>query len=154
MNFGKRFCNHCGRLYEGKRCSCRRDSNNERSRKYHDSFYNSPAWVSLSRFIRIRDFNTDRLALYFRRVGRPTHGIGINIYDFVVDATTGEIRRFPGVLVVHHIVPREDDKNLQYTENNLITLNTHVHEYIHQLYGTNKEEVQNILREAVKTELP
>lgn len=148
-----KFCNHCHKLYSGSKCSCRRDNQRERSKKYHDSFYDSPAWRALSRYIRVRDYNMDRLALFCLKYSPKTF-IGIKLCDYVLEASTGQIRTFSGMLVVHHIVPREDDKSLQYDSDNLITLNTHVHEYIHQLYATNKEEVQNLLREAVKADLP
>lgn len=151
MSYGKKICNHCGRIYSGTKCSCRV----KEKTGYHNSFYDSKAWRSVSRFVRMRDFNTDRLALYFRRVGRPESGVGINIYDYIMDAVTGEIRSLSGALLVHHIIPRDEDASLWYTVDNLITVNSSVHEYIHKLYKTNnKEDVQNILREAVKTILP
>ena len=152
MGYGKRICNHCGRLYDGPKCGCR--VKREAGTKYHNSFYDSTAWKAVSRFVRVRDFNMDRLALYFRRIGRPEHGVGVRIYDYVIDASTGEIRRLPGGLVVHHIIPRDEDSSKQYDTDNLISLNSSVHEFIHKLYNTDKEAVQNILREAVKTVLP
>ena len=149
-----KFCNHCHRLYEGDRCNCRRDTTAKRN-IYHKKFYDTPAWRSLSRYIRTRDYNMDRLCLYFSRRGRPESKVGVRLHDFLMDATTGQARAFPGVLLVHHIVPREEDYKRQYEIDNLITLNSTVHEYIHQLYGTpDKAEVQRILQDAVQATLP
>lgn len=146
----KRICNHCGRLYVDK-CICRQEK-----RKYNrTSFYDTQAWRSLSKFIRIRDYNQDRLMLYFKKIGRPKEsGIAQRLYDFVIDANG--VERFTGSLLVHHIVPREDDYALQYETTNLITLNNNVHEYVHQLYtnSSNKAVVQDILHSAVEASLP
>lgn len=151
MKFLMKFCNHCGRLYDGTRCSCRRDNT---KKLYHKSFYDSPAWRKLANYIRVRDYNMDRLSLFLSKKGLKEEGVYKLLHDYLIDAY-GEIRRHSGAIVVHHIVPREENYSMQYDVDNLISLNTHVHEYVHQLYGTkHKEEVQNILREAVHETLP
>lgn len=144
-----KFCNHCGRLYSGDKCSCRKEK-----RIYaHDRFYDSPAWRTLSTAIRTRDYNLDRLQLYFVKKGRPESGVGIYLYDFLIDAY-GTPRRLSGRLLVHHIIPREDNYSRQYDRDNLITLNYHTHEFVHKLYLKHKEEVQAILFDCLETSLP
>ena len=147
-----KFCNHCHRLYDSEKgCSCKKEK-----REYqHDNFYDTPAWRTLSRYIRTRDFNLDRLQLYFMRKGKQEQNKAyMSLYNFCIDANN-QPRKFTGSLLVHHIVPREEEPKLAYKENNLITLNTHTHEYVHQLYTTeNKQDVQTILKSAVRCILP
>lgn len=146
-----RYCNHCHKLYDERKgkCPCRKTE----KRVYKtDSFYTGKAWRALSNYIRMRDYNMDRLALYLFRSGTPADGLSVYklLYDYLIDVT-GNIRTLGGSLVVHHIVPRNENYTLQYDVDNLITLNSHAHEFIHQLYSTGKqEEVMAILREAVK----
>lgn len=141
-----KICNHCGRLFVGKRCSCRRDK--LRSAEYHNSFYDTPVWRRLSRQVRVRDFKCDRLKLYFQKYGKPSGKAGGILFAYVMMNRTGR-------LTVHHIVPRDDDKSLRYVEDNLITLSSDVHEMVHNLYDTGfKEEVQSLLRQAVASPLP
>lgn len=143
----KKICNHCGRIYTD-RCNCRKEK-----RTYNrDSFYDSPAWRSLSRFIRMRDYEQDRLCLYLMKTGRPDGGIAQRLYDYCID--TAGTPRYRDRLLVHHIVPREDDRTLEYSVDNLITVGNTVHEYIHQLYAQHGQEVQDILRQAVGASLP
>lgn len=153
-----RFCNHCHKLYDERSGPCRCRSKQKRVYS-HDNFYDGKAWRALSNYIRMRDYNMDRLALYFfLRTETPadafkTQGVYKLLYDYLIDAT-GQMRRFPGGLVVHHIIPRKENYSLQYDINNLITLNTHTHEYIHQLYGQGKQaECEAILRAAVQADL-
>lgn len=60
-----------------------------------------------------------------------------------------------GVIVkantVHHIVELLEDETLAYDEENLITLEQYKHNYIHELYKTNKIQVQDLLRLMVKS---
>lgn len=146
-----RFCNHCGRLYDerdGGRCTCQREK-----REYkHASFYDGKGWRALSRFIRVRDFGQDRLAMYFTKF-KPEGKLQQRLFDYLIDAQ-GNPRRLGGGLVVHHIVPREDDATIEYEADNLISLNTHTHEYVHALYGKNKNELEVFLRQVVKAPLP
>ena len=147
-----KFCNHCHRLYDAsKGCSCKREK-----REYkHNNFYDTPAWRSLSRYIRVRDFNLDRLQLYFMKIGKQEQNkVYMSLYDFCISADN-QPRQLAGALLVHHIVPREENYKLQYNQDNLITVNTHTHEFIHQLYANGKKkEVQEILTDAVHTVLP
>lgn len=153
-----RFCNHCGRLYDENlgRCSCR----TKEKRKYkHESFYDSLRWKRLSKMIKVRDFCTDRLALYLSRSETPQESdedakVYKLLHDYLIDAY-GEIRYITGHLICHHIVEREENYSLQYESNNLITLEFHTHEYVHQLYSLGKQtQVQCILRHAVQAVLP
>lgn len=48
--------------------------------------------------------------------------------------------------VVHHIVEILEDKNLSYEEDNLIPLEYYNHTMIHEMYKTNKNKTQNLLR--------
>lgn len=151
----QKICNHCGRLYTDV-CPCKA----ARRRKYEyksDDFYNSKAWRSLSRYIRQRDLNSDRLAMYlslsgaYRQVNIPGHIK--TLVDYLI-LPGGAIRRLSGLIVVHHIIPREDDRSLWYVVDNLISLRHDVHEYIHQLYKTEaKCDIQELLREAVAWKL-
>ena len=146
----KRICNHCGKVYSGDRCSCKREK-----RVYaRNSFYDSPAWRSLSRYIRMRDYEQDRLCMYLIKIGRPSDICVLQkLYDYCIDASG--LPRYRGDrLIAHHIVPREDNYSLQYTIDNLITVGNSVHEYIHQLYAHEKESVQKILTAAVEASLP
>lgn len=151
----KKFCNHCGRLYETK-CTCRKEKRNYK----HINFYDSTAWRSLSNFIRTRDYDLCRLAFYMQKHPynpETCSGVYKLLYDYLIDAY-GQIRSHGGginnKLIVHHIVPREDDYSLQYVAENLITLDYHTHEFIHQLYNTkHKKEVQQILKDVIAEEM-
>ena len=151
-----RFCIRCGRLIYGDSCTCKKDFQllpKKYNNSYHDSFYDSGYWKKIRDSIKKRDFNMDRLQLYFAKTGRPDAGPLQTLYDFCIDAY-GNPRRFAGRLLVHHIVPRDDDVSLQYELSNLITLNYHVHEFVHQLYISNKKEIQDALSKAVQATLP
>lgn len=152
-----RFCVRCGKIIYGDKCNCKKDfellPKPKRDNKYHDSFYDSTYWKKLRDSIKKRDYNMDRLQLYFAKTGRPDGGILQTLYDYCIDAY-GNPRRFDGRLLVHHIIPRDDNTDLQYEKDNLITLNYHIHEFLHQLYITNKEEIQDTLIKAVQAVLP
>ena len=147
----KKFCSRCGRLIEvGETCVCRKNV----KRQYKKiPFYESQAWRKLSSYVKIRDFMLDRLQMYFCKY-KPANDIEKMVYGYVVDAL-GQPRKFSGALIAHHIVPREDNYSLQFVTDNLITVNYHVHEYIHMLYGQGKKEaVQELLRKCVHATLP
>lgn len=146
----KRICNHCGKLFSGKRCPCRGGASRHVERQYHNSFYDSPVWRKLSRQVRVRDYNCDRLRLWFVKHGRPADRAGSLLYSL---AMTQPMSGVP--LLVHHIVPRDEDASLQYTEANLITLSSAVHELVHSLYDCGlKAEVQALLTTVVASPLP
>ena len=148
-----RFCNRCGRLYDENKGKCQCQKNVKREYK-HNNFYDRPAWRKLSSYIRVRDFNMDRLALYLAKTGEKDDKTYKLLRDYLIDAY-GNVRRLGGAIVVHHIVPREEAYDKQYDIDNLISLNTHTHEYVHQLYCTNhRDDVQRILRDAVQAVLP
>lgn len=166
MTVPKAICNHCGRLHEvGTRCNCKQTQRIDRERwkeyaRNNDGFYNSKAWRSVSRYVRQRDCNLDRLAMYlsWMRHNSPQDASGWPaLYNTLADyllTATDDARHFGGVVVVHHIIPREDDKSRWYDLENLITLNSTTHEFIHQLYADgHKQEVQRLLFEAVKADL-
>ena len=153
-----RFCNHCGRLYDENkgRCSCRAKV----KRQYkHNEFYDTQQWRAVSRAVRVRDFNLDRLSMFCSKIGSErckydeTYKL---LYCFLIDAYGVDRTHSTGsALLVHHIVPRNECYAKQYDMDNLISLEYHTHEYIHQLYNTkHKEQVQKILLEAVQTVLP
>lgn len=148
----RRFCNHCGRLYEGERCSCRRDKPPKTKSKVRENFYESKAWRKMSYNIRIRDFNMDRLQLYFNKY-KPENRIEKMLFDYLIDSN-GAGRNFTGRIIVHHIKEIESDWQNRLNEDNLISLNFHTHEYIHQLYFDFKEDVQALLFKAVNADLP
>lgn len=151
-----KFCNYCGRLYDEQKglCPCRPKKEREWNNKYHKAFYDTKRWRKIRETIKARDFNMDRLQLYFSKTGRPkVKSIEQQIYDYVMDASDVP-RKFEGTYIVHHIVPREDNYSLQFNEHNLITLNTYTHEYIHMMYKHCKESVQQLLTKAVDTVLP
>lgn len=148
-----RICNHCGRMYDEHLggCSCR---TKEKRTYKHIGFYDSTAWRSLSRYIRMRDYEQDRLCMYLMKAGRPKEScIMQRLYDYCIDVT-GLPRYRDDRLIVHHIVPREDDYSRQYDVTNLLTVGNAVHEYIHQLYLHHKKETQGILQDAVMASLP
>ncbi len=146
-----KFCNHCGRLYDdrdGGKCNCRREKREYR----HVKFYDTPGWRALSRFVKTRDYLSDRLAMYFMKF-EPVNDIERKLRDYLIDAQ-GQARQMDGVLIVHHILEREKEPGRAYDQDNLISLNYHTHEYVHQLYNTNKSTVQDLLFKAVRAELP
>lgn len=146
-----KFCNHCGRLYDdrdGGKCSCRREKREYR----HIKFYDTPGWRALSRFIKTRDYLHDRLAMYFMKY-EPANDVEKKLRDYLINAQ-GQARQMGGVLIVHHIIEREKEPGRAYDQENLITLEYHTHEYVHQLYNTNKTTVQDLLFKAVRAELP
>lgn len=148
----KKFCNRCGRLLDmDEVCSCNRTDDSRRKRG--NNFYEKPAWRKLAKEIKIRDYLQDRLQLYFCRF-EPTNDIETLIRDFVIDAY-GIPRKFTGGLICHHVIPREDDATRQYDRNNLLSVNTHVHEFIHMLYNAGKKnDVQQLLFKCINAVLP
>ena len=151
----KKICNYCGKVYIDK-CPCRK---HKEKRKYsHDNFYDTKAWRRVADTVRERDYYMDRLALYFLKK-KPTDatedtGTYKTLHTFLIDAY-GNVRRHGGALLVHHIIPREEQPEKQYDINNLISLNFHTHEFIHQLYNTcRRDEVIAILQAAVEATLP
>lgn len=146
----RKFCNHCGRLYTDK-CTCIKDKV-KKEYKTRENFYDRKEWRKLSLNVRIRDFNIDRLQLYFCKF-KPEGNIEKQLYDFLMD-TNNQPRSFDGRIVVHHIEPLEDDWKKRLQGDNLISLNYHTHEYVHQLYFNHKEAVQALLKKAVQAELP
>lgn len=149
----KKFCLRCGRLLnDGEQCSCRSDVKREKKFYPTNNFYSSRGWRSVSNYIRVRDFNMDRLQLYFSKY-KPTNEIEKRIYEFVVDVNG--VPRLPnGRLVVHHVVELEDDWSRRFDETNLLTLEFHVHEFIHQLYLSQRDAVQQLLFRVIATTLP
>lgn len=149
-----KFCNHCGKLYDGDKCHCRDNlwERKDKDKKPKTDFYQSKSWVSLSKYIRIRDYNMDRLQLYFTKY-EAENETEKKLKDFLLDAN-GEVRKFDGRLQVHHIDELESNWSKRYDIDNLITLNFHTHEYVHQLYFSNEEKVKKLLKKAVKAQLP
>lgn len=144
-----KFCNHCGRLYEDK-CICRKNIKRE---YVHNNFYDSNGWKSCSRFVRVRDFNLDRLQMYFTKY-KPENKTEQNIYNFVMDVN-GNPRQFSKRLIVHHVKELESNFSERFNVDNLITLDNTVHEYIHKLYCSDEEDtVKALLFKAIKAELP
>lgn len=146
----RKICNHCGRIYIDT-CECQKKK--RKSSYKHNSFYDGIAWKTLSKQIKQRDLYTDRLALFLKK--KPIErflykGHIKTLIDYLI-TPTGQIRRFTDLIEVHHIEPIEENKELRYNEENLISLYKSVHEYIHKIYNTNeKETLQNLLREAVR----
>lgn len=52
---------------------------------------------------------------------------------------------------VHHIVELLEDETLAYEDDNLIPLDQYKHNYIHELYKTNKIAVQDLLRKMIES---
>lgn len=155
MNFGK-FCNHCGKIFYGERCSCQK---NVKRKQYDNSFYHGKHWIQLSKFIKSRDYLQDRLVMYFRKIYSrnttiPENEITRRLYYYCI-TPEGNARFYNDKLIVHHIIPRDEDASKQYDINNLITVSNNIHEYLHQLYKSGyKEEVQKLLQAAVEEMLP
>lgn len=166
----KRICNRCGRLYnaeEGCNCNATKRAIAERRKLYdktkRDSWYNSKGWRALSRMVRARDYNTDRLSLFFIHSRLVEYELAVNPfkdkgwYKVLADHFTAEscgIKRAGELIVVHHIIPREDDKNRWYDTDNLISIYSSTHELIHSLYNTkDKKEVQTFLLAVVQADL-
>ena len=142
----KKICNHCGRLYTD-RCDCsgarqaRRTSTKQYDKKRTD-FYSTPSWRAISRTVRVRDYNQDRLKLYL--MYHPLESVSDTLRDIV---NTADGHR----LVVHHIEPREENRDRQYDMDNLITLDTNVHDYVHEEYCTDRRDAMRaLLRKAVE----
>lgn len=149
-----RFCNHCGKLlHDDEKCSCRDNSFEKREyKKPKTNFYQTKGWTSCSRFVRMRDYNMDRLQMYLRKY-ETANETEKAIKEFLIDAT-GEARKFDGRILVHHIEELEKAWDKRFDTDNLISLEYHVHEYIHKLYFTKEKEVKELLRKAVRAELP
>ena len=95
----------------------------------------------------------DRLQLYFQKC-KPTNRIERRLYDFLIDVN-GVPRQLDGRLMVHHIKELEKSWKERYNIDNLITLEHHTHEYVHQLYENGEREVvQELLQKAVNESLP
>lgn len=145
----RKICNRCGKFYTDV-CPCKK-----RTYAPTNEFYTTKSWRSLSKFVRQRDMNTDRLSLYlaslYKKFGRDgLEGITRSLADYLL-TPSGLPKNCHDVLVVHHIVPRDEDEKLLLSADNLITLWHSTHEYVHQLYkGGNKSAVQKILWDALK----
>lgn len=168
-----RFCNRCGRLYSGSKCICKSDTQKKKrnyNNQYHDTFYDSTYWQALRNAVRVRDYDSDRLAMCLFKYDSVDKLINMASYNTVeaFDLTnaynvlrelliddTGEIKRNTGNLIVHHIKTRFECLERQYDMDNLITLSFDAHEAVHKMYNTHrKDAVQTILFAAVQAQLP
>ena len=164
----KRFCNRCGQIYDSDAgpCNCkasveaRKNWRKQYDTTKRDTWYNNKHWRAVSRFVRARDYNLDRLQQYIQKKERKTPSDRLQVAgwykqlrDYLIDED-GQIRRVSERVLVHHIVPREDDTKRWYDLTNLITLSDETHELVHKLYRTqDKEAVQQLLLDAVQCEL-
>lgn len=175
----KRICPHCGRTYAvGTQCDCAQSRRKKREqRKDYDrlsrnkdaaSFYHSSGWEKLSDAVRRRSSYADTLQSYLAiliRRGMLLHYVqnqqtdaGRNIVKTLVSllvSDTGVPVQFQTKrvrLVVHHVVPRDDDKSREYDPDNLIALLPVVHNLVHDYYDSSdadKESMQRILFDAI-----
>lgn len=157
----KRICNHCGKIYTAERptdkCPCQKQRRTTYT-QHHKEFYDSIHWKALAKEIKARDLYTDRLALYINSQNSPVFDFyltgGINILINYLKTPTGKYEANKGILIVHHIQPINEEPELRYKKENLITLNKHTHEWVHQIYKTKeKEALQKLLQNAVDATL-
>lgn len=95
----------------------------EELREQNNNFYWSKKWRKTSKTVRLRDDNID--VWEYLKTGRKVSGA-----------------------VVHHIIPRSENPNLEFDMNNLITLSQSSHSEIEAIYSNcpeRKAEIQNIL---------
>lgn len=169
----KKFCDRCGRLYTGKKCTCKTDMPKKKrqyNNKTHDTFYDGTYWKALRNAVRVRDFNTDRMALCCAKYGSVDQLINLQnydpltafdmrnaynlIHDLVIDES-GQPKQNTGRLLVHHIKTRFECPDRQYDMDNLITLGNDTHEFVHMIYNTHrKEALQTLLLAVVQAQLP
>lgn len=175
----KRICPACGRLYEvGSKCDCSQSKRRLKdNRKQYDTFsrdkeavkfYHDKAWSALSEAVQKRSAYLDTLqsflALLSRRGAVNAYLTGkshafvriVRELTTVLVSETGLPARLPVgriKLVVHHIVPRSENRALEYEFDNLIALHPIVHNLIHDHYDAGFDEkaaTQELLRDAVR----
>lgn len=165
----KKFCSRCGKLYDALNdghCNCkasqkalaeRRKMFND-TRKQSSSFYNSTAWVKVANAMRRRDGDKDLIQFFLFVLLRKNALIDYypaslpKIYEDAFRRLIDKLRAslidandYPrmlgidGDLLVHHIIPRNEDYSLQYRSNNLITISAAAHNVIHEFYNRNSD---------------
>lgn len=121
----QKVCSKCGRPFTGSNCSNCTKKYNTRERE-NNGVYNS-YWESARKYALSADNGLCKMCVAENKV--------------ITNAR----------LVVHHIVPVEDDSELWYDYNNLITLCYQHHKIVHDHYDTGRKlETQMELRKLLK----
>ncbi len=113
-------CSNCHQLYTGSRCpECKKKSDRASYKRRVEKnerlkFYHTRLWEKCRRNIIIKY-------------------LGLDIWQLA----EGEAR-VPDKIVIHHIVERDEDPDLLYDIDNLVTVSPESHTEIHQMYKTNK----------------
>lgn len=128
----RKICNKCHRLYSGSGCPVCAKERNKRYNKYERDqsrqIVYGPEWESAKKYVLSRD--------------------GMCRMCYCIDKRLN----FDNLLV-HHIVPVEDDQELWYDNNNLITVCAMHHQRIHGRYHasiTEKKRMQSRLRAMIE----
>lgn len=125
-------CSRCGkRLLSGTTCDCVKLRHKEYDKYSRDKdaamFYHSQAWE------RMRNYIMDKYDC-------------LDLYELHVN------HRVVRADVVHHIVELREDKAQALLECNLISVSSATHNMIHKMYKEDKEKMQNILRDCLRSE--
>lgn len=128
----KRRCNNCHELYEGRHCpECTKKmmakSDKRRLEKDdHRRIYKTRLWEKCRKTVRLRysDYDIWLLAVGVQRVCVKPY--------------------------IHHIIPRDEDPDLAFDLDNLITVTKESHEQIHQWYKTDRAAAMARIHKGIK----
>ncbi|WP_243152453.1 hypothetical protein [Clostridium butyricum] len=119
-------CKYCGIVNKPHKCSHQRTKWNRDNNRTDKKIYRTMKWQNTRENI-LKEFNY------------------ICLWSFYID---GIITRAD---TVHHIKELLENESLAYSNDNLIPLRQYQHNYIHELYKTNKDEVQDLLNKMIKS---
>lgn len=128
----KRRCNNCHELYEGRKCpECSKKFavRSTQKRVAEDSgrlLYSSRLWEKCRKSVRLRysDYDIWLLAVGIKRVCAKPY--------------------------IHHIIPRDEDPDLTFNLDNLITVSKESHEQIHRWYKTDRAAAMARIQKGIK----
>ena len=122
----KMTCKYCGIVNKPHKCPHQRTKWNRDNNRTDKKIYRTMIWQKTREHI-LQEYNH------------------VCLWSLYIDGEIVQADR------VHHIVELLDDESLAYDEDNLIPIEQYKHNYVHELYKTNKLEVQQLLKKMIKS---
>ena len=127
-----RRCNTCHTLFSGSGCpECAKRWNRISANK--------------------RQARDEGLKMYSQSVWQKCRAaVRAKYHDFDIWLLGAGIWRVPDKVYVHHIIERDEDPDLRYRIDNLITVSHESHEEIHRMYETDKAAALKRIRQGIE----